>query len=413
MCNQRPILIASAVMMLGLLAGAASGQEIRPGIHRLHGISASLANDDLEPVAQFIGDAPVVGLGESYHTSGGFYRLKYRVFRYLVEEQGFRVFALESPWEYAESVAAYVDTCEGDADQALRGIFGVWQGEAMLAMVRWMCIWNARHPDDRVHFFGFDEQQPERDGPALREYLRRFGLKDDDPRIVGLDQCTEDRRRGPRLDAYNECIKRLDQLWRFFDRREERIIREHSREDLEWARIRLVAFRAWQSQTYYRYRDRGRSFEARDEAMAYIFSAIRALRYPGARTVIWAHNGHIQKSPIESYGASTMGTFLADALGDDYVSLALVAYRVGLDWPNMFCGTMTVLESSVEGLLHGLGEPYLFVDLDFPGAGQPFLEPGRQYVISWSYTVPREQWDGLLFLDYSPPMEPLRWEACQ
>ncbi|MFF1295767.1 MULTISPECIES: hypothetical protein [unclassified Streptomyces] len=42
-----------------------------------------------------IGDARVVGLGEATHSSHDFFALKDRVFRHLVEEKGFRTFALE------------------------------------------------------------------------------------------------------------------------------------------------------------------------------------------------------------------------------------------------------------------------------------------------------------------------------
>jgi erythromycin esterase-like protein len=67
---------------------------------------ARSADDGLEPLKGIIGKASVVGLGESIHTSGGFYRMKHRVFRFLVEKMGFRAFAIESPWIAADQVAA-------------------------------------------------------------------------------------------------------------------------------------------------------------------------------------------------------------------------------------------------------------------------------------------------------------------
>ncbi len=418
MSKRSVALIGSVMLTAGCLfpAAAALGEEIFPGIHTFDGIYAVLPTDDLEPVAAVIGDAPIVALGESYHTSGGFYRLKYRIFRYLVEEQGFRAFAIESPWEYAESAAAYVETCEGSPEEAVAGLFGVWQSESVRDLVKWMCVWNHRHPEDRVHFFGFDEQQPGLDAAALKEHLRRFGLKDDDPRVQGIDRCSQNRRdRGIPTGLYSECVKRLDQLRNYFDRREGQIVRRNSAEELEWARIRLVGLKAWQEHIYYSRRDFSRSIRARDEAMAYILLAIRNLRFPGIKTVVWAHNFHIGKSFNESYHCSTMGTFLADALGDDYVSLALIAYDVEIDWPGVGCGTVreAIPEDSVEHLLSELDEPYLFVDLDFPGTSSPFLESGQAYWISWfEQSVVRDQWDGLFYLAHSPAMVPLAWLPC-
>ncbi|HSF42349.1 MAG TPA: erythromycin esterase family protein, partial [Thermoanaerobaculia bacterium] len=83
-----------------------SGYPVQPGVWRLpHGNDPTLPLDDLEPLRSLIGKATVVGLGETIHTSGGYYRMKHRAFRFLVEKMGFRVFAFESPWENAEKVA--------------------------------------------------------------------------------------------------------------------------------------------------------------------------------------------------------------------------------------------------------------------------------------------------------------------
>src|SRR5687767_6178192 len=69
------------------------GFPILPGVYRLHGSDPSLLKDDLEPLRQIIGKATIVSLGESFHTSGGYYDMKHRLFRFLVEEMGFRAFA--------------------------------------------------------------------------------------------------------------------------------------------------------------------------------------------------------------------------------------------------------------------------------------------------------------------------------
>ncbi len=416
--NQRRLALAGSAAILAsafILAAAAHGDEIRHGIHTFDGIYAVLPTDDLAPVAAVIGDAPIVALGESIHTSGGFYRLKYRIFRYLVEEQGFRAFAIESPWEYAEPAAAYVETCEGSPEEAIAGLFGVWQSESMRDLVKWMCVWNHRHPDDPVHFFGFDEQQPELDAPALKQHLRRFGLKDDDPRVQGIDRCTQSPRI-PSESDFTECVRRLNQLWNYFDRREAHIVRRTSAEELEWARIRLVGLRAWQMR-YYQGRNIGGAYRARDEAMAYIFLAIRNLRFPGIKTVIWAHNYHIEKKRNETRGCSTMGTFLADALGDDYVSLALIASDVEIDWGRMSCGPVehdAPPEGSVEDRFSEFDQPYLFVDLDFPGTRSPFLSSDLSYWMLWlGHSRVREQWDGLFYLAHSPAMVPVNREPCR
>ncbi len=417
--NKRLTALIGSVVMTSCLfpAAAASSEEILPGIHRIHGIDAALPTDDLEPMARLIGDASVVALGESYHTSGGFYRLKARLIRYLVEDKGFRAFAIESPWENADLLAAYVDTCEGLPEDALRGLYGAWRSASVRDLIEWMCLWNQRNPNDRVHFFGFDAKQPARDAAALKEFLERLALKADDPRVRGIDRCSQDLHAGgiSRTD-FAECMDALGRLWSDFDRRDYQMVGRARAENLEWARIRLVGLKAWQGELFYRLRDSARMYEARDEAMAYIFLAIRNLRFPGVKTVIWGHNFHIGKEVQEYVGSATMGTFLADALGDDYAALALIAPEIEIDWPARGCGRVeqVVPSNSVERVLSELGVPYLFVDLVSPGVSSPLLESGRGYWMSWfPDTVVRDQWDGLFFLAHSPAMVPVTREPCR
>jgi erythromycin esterase-like protein len=44
-----------------------------------------------------VGDARYIGIGESVHTSGGFYAMKRRLIEDLIANQGLRVLAMETP----------------------------------------------------------------------------------------------------------------------------------------------------------------------------------------------------------------------------------------------------------------------------------------------------------------------------
>jgi erythromycin esterase-like protein len=112
--------------------------------------------------------------------------MKHRLFRFLVQEQGFRAFAIESNWEAVERTNAYVQSCAGTPADAIKDEHLVWQSSEYAGMVQWMCQWNSVHPDpaDRLTIFGFDIQQPERDGPALAALLGQFGVPATDARAV-------------------------------------------------------------------------------------------------------------------------------------------------------------------------------------------------------------------------------------
>jgi erythromycin esterase-like protein len=400
-----------------------TGDPVLPGIWRLQGNDPALSQDDLEPLRQVIGTAPIVGLGESFHTSGGYYRMKHRVFRFLVEKMGFRAFAFETPWVGADRVAAYVQTCEGTPEEALQGVFGVWRSAEVRDLVQWMCEWNRTHrrPKDRLYFYGFDIQAESRHhAPALLAFLSRVGIGEDDPRVSALvGQCDGiEQTIYPRLipdDRHQRCTEALQEIDRFLAENEQALVRRTSKADLAWARVRLVALRAWEDEAYYNNRNLERLHAARDGGMAYTLLAIRSLRFPQAKTAVWAHNFHLARDFRTADGPVSMGTYLDQALGSSYVNLALAAFEVSIDWPAIGCGPIAPPPSlgSTERKLHSLDEDYLLVDLRFPGGDPPFLHPDYAYPLGGDLMIPHQQFNGILYLNRSPKMTPLTWPSCQ
>jgi erythromycin esterase len=401
-----------------------AGFPILPGVYRLDGSDPDLPTADLQPLKQILGNTPIVALGESFHTSGGYYEMKHRLVRFLVQEMGFRVFGIESPWPGADQAAAYVETCDGSPEDAISGLFGVWQSAETRDMVQWMCEWNRSHPKakDRVHFYGFDVQQPDYDGPALLAFLERIGIGADDPIADGIRQC--DSVTHPLVvafvpeDKYRQCLAGLDAVDALFARDEQSIVRQTSRWDFEWAKISLVGVRAWEGQMYdYQGigRDRAIANQKRDVGMAYVLQTIRRLRYPDQKTIVWAHNAHIGKDTPYSYFAKNMGAYLRESLGDRYAAVALVSSEVDIDWPSVGCGPVHSVfgPNAVEKLLQNLGTDFALVDLAFPGTAQPFLQPGAQYVLGGGAMVPRDQFNAVVYLGHSRKMAPLRWSSCQ
>lgn len=391
-----------------------AGYPVQAGVWRLpHGNDPTLPLDDLEPLRQMIGKATVVGLGETIHTSGGYYRMKHRAFRFLVEKMGFRVLAFESDWENAEKVARYVATCSGDAGTAVsEGLFGVWASAEVRDLAQWMCNWNRTHrnPKDRLHFFGFDIQQPEKDGPALIAFLSRIGIPGDDPVADGIRQCEGVERNWypdpiPE-EVHAQCMEAINWIESHFARNAKTIVRRTSKTDFEWAKVRLVGLRGWEFQMWY---PDSRSFTGRDEAMAYTFQVIRKLRHPRAKIAVWAHNSHVSHAPHPLNGGIPIGMFLTQALGRNYVSFGLAAHKVSVNWPAADgCGLESLSANSSEEVFHGVGQGDLLIDLD-----GPLLAPGATYTVGNRRMVPRQHFDGMLYLEESPMMSSLNWPSCE
>jgi erythromycin esterase-like protein len=400
------------------------GFPILPGVYRLYGSAPDLPKDDLEPLRQIIGQARIVSLGESIHTSGGYYEMKHRVFRFLVERMGFRAFAFESPWPNADRVGQYVATCGEAPEEALSGLFGVWQSAETRDLIQWMCDWNRSHrkKKDKLFFFGFDVQQSAQDATALIAFLERLGIGSDDPRVTDIQAC--DGVSAPTVypaavsEASNQrCLQGLAAAEQLIDQEAGQHAAGISPQDLDYARLRVVGVRSWQGQVYYRgLGDLVKSSEVRDSGMAYAFGVLRRLRYGDIKTAVWAHNFHIAKDAgNSSWGTKTMGSFLREMFGSSYVALALISNITEIDWLSQGCGPIQVIRFGrvAESRLHDLGYEALLLDLDFPGGNPPFLTPGQNYRFSENMLVPASQFDGAFFLERSRKMDPLRWPSCQ
>lgn len=398
------------------------GEPVGPGLYRFAGTDPSLPTGDLAPLQAIISNARYVGLGESFHTSGGFYEAKHRIFRYLVNEMGFRVLAMETPWTSAERVRTYVETCGETPQAALNGVFSVFRSEETAALIQWMCEWNVANPNDRVHFYGFDVQrQAKPSGDAILAYLAQIGVPASDPMITGVQACDGvveafyPARPFP-ADRYETCQSALADVEAYFDAEENVIRHATSADALEDARIHLFAEREVQAFQRAARIDVFQAVGIRDRAMAHMVEAIHDLRHPGARTAIWAHNGHIVENSTDALDYVSMGNYLAASLGDHYRNIGLVAHVTNVNWATIgLCGPVDFgVEDPLEDDLHAVGQGDLIVDLNPRGSFASFVDPDLQISAGGFYpsSVP-SNYDALIYLEESRKMASLAWPVCQ
>jgi erythromycin esterase len=121
-------------------------------------LNAPPDNNDLVPLKKVVDDATVIGLGENSHGSASIYKLKLRMIKHLVENEGFSVFALECPTVEADRINEYVISGKGTIDQVIKDlIYPSWQTSEMLDIIQWMRSYNLRSKR-KIQFRGFDMQ---------------------------------------------------------------------------------------------------------------------------------------------------------------------------------------------------------------------------------------------------------------
>lgn len=370
---------------------------------------------DLEPLRALIGDATVAAFGESFHTSGGLYRMKHRVLKFLVEEMGFRAFAIETNWEGAQRATAYVQTGVGTPEQAISEHEVVWQGSEYADLVKWMADWNKTHsnPADRLTLYGFDIQQPTYDGPGLVNYLERIGISKSDPRSTGISQCEGVSQSYPFKEIpperHQACLQTLDTIEQHFTANKPSLVSKTSQQDFDIAMLRVVGLRAWENSVFTIGFDFQEGYNARDEGMAYAFNVMRAIWAPNAKTMVWADNSHVARVPLVR-GEVPIGSYLANTFGDKYANFALHAFVTEVD--NGFCGPVAREADSVEEALGPViaqtGAPAILVET----RGSSILEP-RVYSSAIFQLRPHLEYNGIIYLQHSPGMHPLLWAPCK
>ncbi len=320
-------------------------------------------HDDLESVRDMVGDARIVALGEGTHGTAEFFRMKHRLVRFLAEEMGFTMFAIEATMPECEKLNAYVLGGEGDPAALIAGMyFWTWRTEEVLALVEWMRAYNAQ--GGRLEFRGFDMQHPSWAMKDAQDFIAAHA-----PDLLLQASVTYAEMRGALRDNAEQrggygkvsasVAEGVSTIVSQLEERHEALVAAAGERDYAWAvqSARLV--------DQYARLARG-AFGERDLAMADNVDWLLRQAPEGTKIVLWAHNGHVSRA---GYGnIASMGTHLGRRHGQDLVVFGFcfhegtyTAVRKGEGLGTW--GTSASREGSAEWVFHQDGRPRLMLDL--------------------------------------------------
>ncbi|MEM6797166.1 MAG: erythromycin esterase family protein [Acidobacteriota bacterium] len=377
--------------------------------------------DDLRRLAPSIGPARIVAMGEATHGTREFFRLKHRVFEYLVEEHGFRLFGLEASYAGCLPLDYYIQTGEGDLRALIKGQgFWTWDTEEVLELVEWMRVYNSRRdaPEDRLHLYGFDTQDAATPLGLALGALRSFEAEEAERLGRELAPATASRYPGVlgdgSLEAFEAVVRAIDELQERLAKHQEAL--EKTR--FGYARLRLAAeagrYAVRASRPTEEEPQGGALTNVRDETMAEVVRWILEHHGEGSRIMLWAHDGHVTKYRGDPAKRRPMlGSFLEDRFGDDYLPVgfsfaegefqALYWPKSGEDWARRVLGVYRIERSipgSIDDLLSRVGAPLFVLDLRAGGDGEvpAWLHQPRKHR-SIGGLFDQDDIDGLRFVD--------------
>lgn len=282
-------------------------------------------------IADLIGDAEVVAIGENNHHIREFGVLRDRLLRHLVTERGFTVLGFEGGFAEGHLVDAWLRGGPGEvADIARDGFtFGLGDSAEMHRMLTWL-------RGRGVRFFGLDVPGSAGSPVPALQALRADVLRVDPANVSLVDNAlaacapyasvssavAPGRYAAMSAEARDAATTALTVLKGHVESLGCGAVAAHHAEgalrvDLYLRELAaLVAGRAPEPQS-----------SSRDTYMAATVRLLRR-RFPGEKIVLMLHNGHLQRipfSPMPGMTAPSAGTHLAAELGERYFALALTA----------------------------------------------------------------------------------------
>lgn len=127
---------------------------------------------DLMPLKDILKDKKIVAMGEATHGTSEFFKMKHRFFEFLVEEMGYRVFAMECDGGVGQVINDYILKGEGNIEDSLPALY---RTEEVKNMIKWMKEYNDEPSnEEKIKFYGMDIFNIVDTLPKLSYYLGKL-----------------------------------------------------------------------------------------------------------------------------------------------------------------------------------------------------------------------------------------------
>jgi erythromycin esterase-like protein len=311
-------------------------------------MTQNMTQDTTQDIRDFLpSSCDVLALGEPTHQEPAFGRLRNALFAQLAG-QGFRSIALETDRVAALTVDDYVQEGTGSLDAAMRTGFSHGFGDLApnRELVAWMRAYNEnRPPEERLAFHGIDAQAENTSAPSPLRYLdhaRAYlgadtdlaGLAGDDERWSRTQAILDPAASvGATAEAESLRVAADDLLVSLYARAPELIA---ATSHAAWHRARthltaglgLLRYHKVAAQPVEESLRISRLLATRDALMAQNLLDIRTTEARRGRTLVFAHNCHLQRNPGRMRMAEmdvtwfSTGAIVSSLVGEEYAVIA-------------------------------------------------------------------------------------------
>ncbi len=276
-----------------------------------------------------IGNRRIVALGESTHGSGTYYHLKSELVKFLHQEMGFEVLAMESGLGDTYLAYANVDTLSG---KQLRdfSVFGNFRAKEATGLFDYI---KAQHSTlSPLNYVGYDTQaSSDFFFYQLKKILADYDKELSDSLSTRMFSYQRAYGYGANQDSVNYIkhrdifVETSNTVRRYLEDNKEAIMAKHQLNSIAY-KIMVRSLTMFAASYNLSYTDRWNGMALRDSLMAENLKWLLTEVYANKKVIIWAHNGHVEKGERENPYMKSMGHFLKEQHLDNYYTIGLFAY---------------------------------------------------------------------------------------
>jgi erythromycin esterase len=276
-----------------------------------------------------IGNRRIVALGESTHGSGTYYHLKSELVKFLHEEMGFEVLAMESGLGDTYLAYANIDTLSGKQlrDFSVFGNFRANEANGIFEYIK------TQHPTKSpLNYVGYDTQaSSDFLFNQLKKILADYDKELSDSLSTRMFSYQRAYGFGSNQDSVNYIkhrnifIETSNTTRRYLEENKEAIMAKHKLSNTTY-KVMVRSLAMFSASYSLSYTDRWKGYALRDSLMAENLKWLLSEVYANKKVIIWAHNSHVEKGEMENGYMKSMGHFLMEQHLNNYYTIGLFAY---------------------------------------------------------------------------------------
>lgn len=384
---------------------------------------------DLMPLKDILKDKKIVGMGEATHGTSEFFKMKHRFFEFLVEEMGYRVFAMECDGGAGQVINDYILKGEGNIEDSLPALY---RTEEVKNMIKWMKEYNddPSHKE-KIKFYGMDIFNIVDTLPKLSYYLGKLDKELQTKVEESLSIIYRNDIKALTNEQLDSILLNINEFKKDMESSKEKYLNNNLQNEYELAiwNLNLVSQCAkYNIELNKSVNPMIQSIAANNIRDKYMAANVKWIqehesKLGNDKVMLWAHNLHV--SSIDDFNKK-MGKNLKEMYGDEYYSIGFEFSRGSFYICNsvdISSRTMTRLETDNNGpeyISYKFDKTQIPISfLDFKSASKSekiaeILSKNQTFNCSGGYYydesaprriqyIPKNLFDGLIYIKETTP----------